>query len=191
MNQISQSLYSKRCSIDVDESPCLMTLLSFSRPGFQHTIEFSQDYPQEIKKSKFISILRTAHTTNSLWIEQNRPAIWRNRHSFDECHASNSPESVHSPYWMVAHFSSHWMCCSSRWPRWLAIYPNATISTNDPFPMTWCDCRAYRNQHSAPHHDVPRHRRKSQRTHPILYSTIAMSGLCLPTTVGAVSLDWI
>lgn len=44
MNQISHSLYSKRCKIDAVESPCLNSLeLSFKRPGFQHTIEFSQD----------------------------------------------------------------------------------------------------------------------------------------------------
>lgn len=126
-----------------------------------------------------------------LWIERNRPAIWRSQHNFDGCRALNSRENVHSPYWMVVHFSAHWMCCSFQLPHWLALYLDATILTNDPCPMTWYDCRAYQNQHSALHRDALRRRQISQRTHPIWCSTSATNDLCLPTTANAVSSDWI
>lgn len=56
MNQISHSLYSKRCKMDAVESPCLNSLeLSFKRPGFQHTIEFSQDYREKKLPFSFLS----------------------------------------------------------------------------------------------------------------------------------------
>lgn len=43
INQISQSLNSKRCRIEADESLYLDPQLSLNRPGFQHTMEFSHD----------------------------------------------------------------------------------------------------------------------------------------------------
>lgn len=49
INQISHSLYSKRCKIVALESPCLNSLeLSFKRPGFQQIIEFSHDWKIKI-----------------------------------------------------------------------------------------------------------------------------------------------
>lgn len=59
MNQISQSLNSKRCRIDAEESLCLapVRLTSFKRPGFQHTIEFSHDLKWSIK---YITVNRIA-----------------------------------------------------------------------------------------------------------------------------------
>lgn len=45
MNQNSQALYSKRCTIDMDVSSLdLVVAESSSLPGFQQTIEFSHDW---------------------------------------------------------------------------------------------------------------------------------------------------
>lgn len=159
-------------------------LVSSRQLNFRTTIKWDQ----KINKNSFRGAASRSH---SLWTERNRPAIWRSQHSFGECRASNSLGNVHSLCWMGVHFSEHWMCCSSRWLRWWALCPDATISTSDPCRTTLYDCRAYRSQHSVLHRDALRRRRISRRTHPTLCSTIATNDLCLPTARGAVSSGWI
>lgn len=68
MNQISQSLNSKRCRIEADESLYLAPLppLSLKRPGFQHTMEFSHDWKKYTNNPDYLPVLPSGVTKKLL-----------------------------------------------------------------------------------------------------------------------------